>query len=305
MPTLYDAHQNSALSNISIMYKNEHLIAELLLPRVPVKKKSDFYYKFSKDNLRRDTSVKANKAEANKIDYTLSTGNYQVIDHALEGLITPTDIANADAPLQPFQDMTEVLTDKLLLDLEWDVVRDVLSSANCGTSTTTGLPKYNGSSGDIIAHVVSGSFVVAQNIGKRANTIVMDPLTFVGLQTNTTIINRVKYVGKESISTDILAGLLQVDKVYVADAAYNSAKEGQSDSMSFLAPEGLVLLYVEPNPGLRKASYGYTFTDRTRIVETRKADEIETGAKYVRVWDSWDNKVIDSAAAYGIFNTVQ
>ena len=53
-PTTRDVHSNVALSNISIAYKNMDYIAERIFPRVPVQKKSDFYYTFDKGAFFRD-----------------------------------------------------------------------------------------------------------------------------------------------------------------------------------------------------------------------------------------------------------
>lgn len=307
MPTLNQTHKNAALSNLSIAYTNGMFIGDMIAPRVKVRKESDFYYVFDKSNLRVEESVKSEKGEANKIDYSLSTGNYQVIVHALEGLVTPRLIANADDALSPLQDMTEILTEKLMIEREKAVLDMVLGSANfaSGMKSTTGIPILNGSSGDVVAMVMSGHGQVAKKIGRRPNTVVMDADTFLGLKTNTTILDRTKYTSAAAITEEIFARLFEVDNVYVAWNVRNTAKEGQTDSLAFTAGEGLSLIYVEKNPALRKPTFCYTFYTNDRIVETRQADNIETGAKYVRVIDSWQVKSIDTSAGYLLLNTKQ
>ena len=76
--------------------------------------------------------------------------------------------------------------------------------------------------------------------------------------------------------------------------------------MGFIWSEGFSVLYVEPNPGIKRPAFGYMFRKAgSRIVETRPADNIETGAKWVRVVDAFDPKNVSGSAGYRLFNTVQ
>lgn len=307
MPTIQQVHKNAALSNISIAYSNPMYRGDEISPRVKVQKESDIYYVFDKSNLRVDESVKSEKGEANKVDYSVTTATYNVVVHALESIVTPRLIENSDGALAPMQDTTEMLTDKLMLEREKAVLDVVLSSANfaAGNKSTTGIPILNGSSGDVVAMIASGHGVVAKKIGRRPNTIVMDATTFIGLKSNTTILDRTKYTSSAAITEDILARLFEVEKVIVSWAIRDTAKQGQTATLNYVAGEGLALIYTERSPGLRKPTFTYTFYTKDRMVETRNADNIETGAKWVRVIDSWQVKSIDTSAGYLLLNTVQ
>jgi len=57
-----------------------------------------------------------------------------------------------------------------------------------------------------------------------------------------------------------LARLLRVDRIVVAEGIYNTANEGQTASMSFIAPKAALLCYVDPNPGQNSLTAGATFT---------------------------------------------
>lgn len=51
-PTVYDVHVDAPLANISIAYRNASYIADQVFPVVPVQKKSDLFFKFTKADSR-------------------------------------------------------------------------------------------------------------------------------------------------------------------------------------------------------------------------------------------------------------
>ena len=59
-PTYQQVHTDTALTNISIAYRNTEFIATQLFPMVPVNKISGKYYIYTKaDWLRREADVRA------------------------------------------------------------------------------------------------------------------------------------------------------------------------------------------------------------------------------------------------------
>ena len=48
-PTVRDVHIDRAMSNMSVGYRNQNYIAEQVFPRVPVQKKSDYYFVFPRE----------------------------------------------------------------------------------------------------------------------------------------------------------------------------------------------------------------------------------------------------------------
>lgn len=99
MPLPSKVHQNQALENISIAYKNGDLIADELCPMVPVQHESDSYYVFSRDSLNLPETARADGAEANQADFSLSTATYRVQEHSLKRLVTDRSRKNADPAL--------------------------------------------------------------------------------------------------------------------------------------------------------------------------------------------------------------
>jgi hypothetical protein len=158
MPTTASVHVDSALSNVSIQYKNEELIADKILPFVSVAKRSDKYFKYGKgERFRRLNTLVGPKSRAGQVDFTVSTDNYSVQDHALEGFVSYADMRNADAPLDLLADETEFLTNLMLLDLEKEVADIVFASGTYATANkATPTTKWASAASTPIAQIITG-----------------------------------------------------------------------------------------------------------------------------------------------------
>ncbi len=96
-PTVRDVHIDSALSNISIGYRNESYIGEKIFPRVPVAHKSDYYYEFSRGAwFRDDVAVRAPGTRAAKADYEVTSASYNTIQYAISKDVADEVRLNAD-----------------------------------------------------------------------------------------------------------------------------------------------------------------------------------------------------------------
>ena len=80
-PTPNDVHIDSALSNISIAYRNEAYIADKVFPIVPVQKQSDYYFVFGKSMWYQDNvAVRAPGTRAARADYSVTSASYIAIN---------------------------------------------------------------------------------------------------------------------------------------------------------------------------------------------------------------------------------
>ncbi len=137
-------HIDTALTNVSIAFKNQALIAELLLPVINVKKMSDIYWIYGKEAFKIHDTYRRDGTESNEVGFTLSQGTYTVEDHALKEIVTDRQRDNADAPLKPDVDTTEFLTDCIALKQEKLAADLLINSTNLSTGTTlSGTSQWN------------------------------------------------------------------------------------------------------------------------------------------------------------------
>ncbi|MCL2224456.1 MAG: XkdF-like putative serine protease domain-containing protein [Defluviitaleaceae bacterium] len=87
---------------------------------------------------------------------------------------------------------------------------------------------------------------------------------YAALQTNPSILERIKYQGSEAnpadVTANVLAQLFKVDEFVVAEAVVNRGKIGAEDKMEFVCdPNSLLLCYTTSAPAIDEPSAGYTF----------------------------------------------
>jgi len=297
MPELENVHTDAILTNISIMYRNAAYVGTQLLPVVPVKKRSDIYYIYDSkaDRFRIPKTLRAPKTESKTVDWKVTEDTYSCDEHALNDLIDDIERDNADKPLNLEVDTVEFLTDIIQLSQEMRIKTAV--EAGLSANTVDVLWSTPGTSNPI-ADIETGKAAVHAVIFKDPNVLLLGRAVYDALKHHPDILDRIKYVQKGVVTPELMAAVFEVDKVIVGNAGYNTAKEGKAASYSYLWGKNAILAYVEPRPGIKKFSLGYTFqsqkfqTRRARI-EVKHSDWFEVGEIEIE-------KIVAAACGYRI-----
>lgn len=327
-PNVNNVHIDAILTNISVAYiqNTANFIADKVFPVVPVDKKSDLYFTYTKADWFRDEAQKRADGTASAgSGYGLTTASYQADVFAFHKDIGDQTRANADNPLNPDMEATQFVTQRLLLRREVQWTNDFFKTGVWATDVTgTGTANVAGTywsdyvnsptsyTSDPIAQVENAKASVLSTTGYEPNTFVLGYKVFQVLKNHPMLIDRYKYTQAGAIVTeDLLAQLFGVERVLVAKAVVNSANEGATASLGFVAGNSALLCYSAPNPGLLTPSAGYTFmwtgvsgglgttvgVSRFRMEEL-KADRVEGEMAF-------DNKVIGSDLGYFWSSIVQ
>jgi len=302
-PTVRDVHVDTALSNISIAYKNQEYIADQVFPVVQVQKKSDVYYVFDQsDWFRRRAALRAPGTRAQRGDYVLTTASYNCLPYAFAKPVTDEERENADAALQPDITATEFATDAIMIDKEIRVANLVTASTNWGTANIPGTLWENDNSdpwGDI-SLAKSG---VVFNTGHLPNVAVLSWGVWRYLQNHPDFLDRVKYTRPSGrIEPEDLRSWFGFDKVLIGMSVQDTALEGQSASRSYVWGNDMWIGYVPMSPGLRTPAAGYVFQWMSRKVERFREDQEHQDV--IAVEEHCDERVTASEAGAIIANCV-
>lgn len=294
-----------ALSNVSIKYSNDTFIADMIFPVVPVAKQTGKYYIYDKSNLRIDKTLRASGSGANEIDFGLTTASFSCDDHALKSFVADEVQEQAEAALNPLIDETETITEKLMLDRESALATMLADIAQMTENTTlSGTTQWSDySNSDPIGDIRTARTNIHSKTFKKPNTLILGKQVFDMLVEHPQIIERIKYSQLGVVTAELLARVLQVEKVLVGEAGSNTAAEGQTDSLSYVWGKHAVVAYIAPRVGLKTLTLGLTFTYSQRQVK-RWRDEDREGT-YVRIGkDNYDQKIVAVTAGYLIKNAV-
>ena len=315
-PSINNVHIDAILTNISVAYlqNQDNFIADKVFPVIPVDKKSDKYFTYTKNDWFRDEAQRrAPGTESAGGGYNLSTGTYSCDVFAFHKDVDDQTLANADSPLNPLRESAEFVTRRLMLRRELQFVTDFFTTGVWASDVTgvTGTPgageakKWSDyAASDPIADIEAGKAQILGNTGMEANTLVLGYDVFKSLKNHPDLVDRIKYTSSQTITTDMLAAMFDIPRVMVAKAVKATNAEGASEAYGFAFGKNALLTHVAPNPGLLTPSAGYTFawtgvsgglgqtigTSQFRM-ESIKSDRIEAEMAF-------DNKVIGSDLGY-------
>lgn len=299
-PTLSQVHIDGPLTNISVAYiqSQDNFIANKVFPVVPVDKKSDKFFVYTKNDWFRDEAQRrADATESAGSGYNLTTDSYAADVWAFHKDVGDQTRANADTPLVPDREATEFVTSRLLLRQEVQFMSDFVTTGVWGTdlagvasspSTNQFIKWSDFANSDPLEDVELGKETILGSTGFMPNTLVLGYQTYRKLRNHPDLVDRIKYTSSNVITTDIMARLFDVERVLVASSVRATNNEGGTAAYQFNFGKAALLTYSAPNPGLMTPSAGYTFAWRgvsgglgatigvSRIrMEHLKADRVE------------------------------
>jgi len=265
-PTPGDVHIDQPLTNISIAYLQDAagFVADKVFPNIPVQKQSDKYFVFDRGMFNRDQMEKrAPATESQGVGYSVGSDNYFADVWALHHDIPDQRRANADSPLQPDREATELLSHQALIKRETEWV-DNYFKAGVWTTDVTPATLWDAADSTPVEDVETGKEVIGESTGFEPNVLVVSRKVWGVLRNHPDIVDRVKYgqtgPGPAIVDTQAVAAVFGVDRILVSRAIQNTAAEGATNAHSYIAGKNALLAYAAPSPGLMTPSAGYTFS---------------------------------------------
>lgn len=286
-----DLHVDKLLSQMALDYKPEGFIADRIMPIVTVDKQSDYYSEFSRaDKLRIDDTKRAPDTEARRIEIGVGSGTFFCTNYALQAPITLEDSKNADPIFldRIINGRTELIMDKLLLDWELRVATMVTNTSNVGSSA--GVSSGWGGAGAPLDDINTAIDNVRFSNGVRPNHIVFGLEAWLSFRRDSTIRNLIFGTnnGGGYPSTGQVGDLLEVENVLIGGAFRNTGQEGQSESLSTIWGDDVLVYYAPETPNKERPSFAYSFrwaqpglpnmvAERHAFDTRRKSSSIEVG----------------------------
>ena len=254
---------NPTLTAIAIAYANPDvaLIADAVLPRTP----TDQDFKYLKYNLADgftvpDTQV-GRKSTPNEVEFSATEALDKVVDHGLDDIVPNEDIEADNQGIDPRGMAVAYLTNLVNLARERRVANLVFNTA----SYTAGL--YSTLSGTSQWSDTANSDPVAA-IGDmldmpimRPNIAVFGQATWTKLRRHPKLVQAVKGTSQGSgiITRQEFAELFEIQQVLVGAGFANTAKKGQTASMSRIWGKHAAFIYRDRAAGPQAGvTFGFT-----------------------------------------------
>lgn len=301
-----DVHVDSALTNISVAFMQDasHFIAEQVFPAIPVTHRSDVFHTYDIADARRDeVKPRAPGTESAGGGFRMGTDNYSCDVFAFHKDVDDQTRANADAAVDVDEDATRFVTTRFMInrELRWS---STYFAAGVWDNDVTPADLWSSGTSDPEADIDLGKSTILLDTGYEPNTLVVSWQVHQALKKHPLIVDRYKHTSSNSITAQMIAAFLEIDRYIISKATYNSADEGLAAVNAFIAGKHALLCYVAPSPGLLTPTSGYTFvwkglTGASDVgvaissfrMQQIKSDRIEGEFAY-------DDKVVASSMGY-------
>lgn len=304
------AQVDKQLTNISNKIMPMGYICEQILPLVNVKQSTGKLGAYGTSHLRIETSLTGGKNKYKQVDTrNYSTQVYMCEKHGLKDIISEEDYANVEAPFDAETDTTDELTTLLYLEKEKGLADSLAStsilSQNVTLSGTDQLSDYTNS--DPLGRFATARSVIFNSVGMAPDTAIMswDVWNIVRYHPDLLVNLGYNYNRPGGLSVDEMARALDVKRVLIGEAVYESANEGQTSSIASVWGKHIVFAVSPTTAAKRQVSLGYRFQQfgaPRRVFKNPVTDP--PNSKKILVDDTYDQLLSTVTAAYLIKDAV-
>ncbi len=216
------------LTTVAQGYRNANFIGSALFPAVPVDQRGGKIVAFGKEDFMIYRTARAPGTNTPRVQFGYSSTPYALEQHALEGQVPFEQMQ--DARQVPGIDQGQLAVRKVQniigLRLEKAQADLATTAANYPTgnkTTLSGTAQWSDyTNSNPSANIETAKEVIRSKIGLRANVVELGAAVFSVLKQHPAILDRIKYTGRDVVTTELLAALWGVDRVVVGDAVYAS-----------------------------------------------------------------------------------
>jgi hypothetical protein len=246
------------LTSITVNYRNTRLIADEVLPRVPVGKQDFRYLSYGIADAFTVPDTKVGRtSKVTQVEFGATANTASTKDYALDNPIPNTDIENAvGTGYDPESRGTEVTTNLILLDREVRVANAVFNAASYATANKITLTHSWDDFTD--ATPIADITAAMDSMVMRPNILVLANNVATALQQNPEILKAFYgNLGDSGIvPTEFLAKLFGLDAVLVGQGWLNISKPGQTPVVQRVWGNMAALIYRD---SLASADQGVSF----------------------------------------------
>ena len=304
---------NQLLTDVSNKIQTPDMIADEILPTKKVDKMTGLIGSYGTEHLRIQQTISAGENGFPLVESaTYNTNTYSIEAHGLKDFVYPADYANVDKPFNAEKDKTSILTTNLKLGRE-KALADVLTDTSVMTNNVTlsGNDQYNNrdhADSTPIEDFSTARTSIYEKVGAVPNYVTMSWHVWNKLKYHQQLLAELGYKEnrKGGLSMQELADVLEVEKILIGKALYNSGKKGQAKNLQPVWNKD-ILFYVRPaTPSVEQMSLGYKLTLKNKKpFQTYKyAHNEPAGSSKLVCENYYDDYIQDVDAGYLIKNAV-
>jgi hypothetical protein len=251
------------LSEAAQGYKHPDMVGMALFPAVPVAQRGGKIISFGKEDFALYNTARAPGAGTKRVQFGYTSGSYALTQHALEA-VAPWEHQQEASQVAKIQlaamavRKTQNIMALRLEKAQADLATTAGSYAAANKTTLSGTSQWSDYSGtsNPSKDIETAKDAIRAQIGKRGNTVLLSAQAFKACKQHPSIVDRIKYTGRDIVTPDLLASLWDVKRVLVGDAVYDNG-----GTMTDVWGKFVVVAYTDIGTvaDFGEPSYGYTY----------------------------------------------
>jgi hypothetical protein len=293
------------LTEASQGYVPQGCIADEFFPKLKFAQYTGKLVGYGKNHLRIENNVAGGKGKYRLVEPIVhSTQGFEIETHGLSSILTPRDYKNKTQPFDVEKDEVMGLSTMLMLAKEKGLA-DTLTSTSIITQNTTlsGTSQFSDfTNSDPVSVIKTAKKAVRDGCGMAPNAMIIPYDVAECLRFHPQLLDMLgyKYAKPGGLTDEDLAKAFRVAKVFIPDAKYNSANEGQTAVMTDVWGKDLVVAVVPDKAEKWQISLGYDIALEGSSVRKVYKNPINNppNSTEILVDDEYDHLIADATAAY-------
>lgn len=249
------------LSNVAQGYRHVEHVASTLFPPVPVQKAGGQILEFGKESFKLYNARRAPGAGTKRVQFGYLGRPFALVQDSLEGVL-PREYLRDSGQL-PGVNLDSRTVNGVMRSLQLTLENDCATLAtNAGNYDSdhkialAGNSKWSDGSAKPADDIETGKEAIRQSVGIYPNTLLLSARAFKAMKGNPNVVERFKYTSRDSITPEMLANLLDLERVVVGKAVAFDDAGAAIDIWG----NNAILAYVPAAPsGMEDPSFGYTY----------------------------------------------
>lgn len=249
------------LTKVGLKYMQDpaNFQASKIFPACPVMKLSGEFPTYPKEYWMKNEAAKRKPG-------TVSAGSahgrgsdtYECEDISFHEDVPDEYVNNDAAPLNPLKAATTRVTQKIAIFDEVDFSTRFFTTGiwTAGTAPST---KWDAANSTPLEDVDGWKRTQKIATGLGVDTAVMSEGVYDVLKRHSQVKDQIKYTSAANVTPELLARILEVDRLIILNAVYDSAAYGATAAQAYIAGDHFMLLKTTNSPSLEEASAGYNF----------------------------------------------
>lgn len=298
-----------ALTAIAVRYRNAAMIADQVLPRVPVSAQEFKYFKHTlAEGFTLPDTLVGRRSKPNEVEFTATETPGMCNDYALDDPIPQADLDNAPANMDPRGRAVEGLADLIALDREKrvaDLVFALNTYPTTNRTTLSGATQWSDPASDPINAILTANDALVM----RANVLVVGQAVWTRLRQHPKVVQAVYGTAQTAgvVNRQQVAELLELQEILVGPGWLNTAKKGQTPTLARVWGKHAALIHRDGMADTRgnRTTFGFTAQWGDRVAGAIPDPNIGMrGGERIRVGESVAEVIAANDLGYFFQNAV-